>query len=96
MFANCQLGGMNFAFPDVCLTPSPVGTIPIPYPNIGMGVTANPATACKKIYLMCMPAHNLPTLIDLSMGDNPGVLMGVASGMVMGPYKHLMGSVGVL
>ena len=96
MFANCQLGGMNFAFPDVCLTTSPVGPIPIPYPNIGMGVTANPAMACKKIYLSCMPAHNLITQICLSMGDNAGVAMGLASGTVMGPCKHLMGSVGVL
>jgi hypothetical protein len=28
-------GGVTIAFPDVCLTPSPGGPIPIPYPNIG-------------------------------------------------------------
>lgn len=28
-------GGMAIAFPDVCLTPSPSGPIPVPYPNIG-------------------------------------------------------------
>lgn len=95
MFANCQMGGMNFAFPDVCLTPMPV-PVPVPYPNIALGMTANPATACKKIYLSCMPAHNLMTMIPLSMGDNAGVNMGVASGMVMGPSRHLMGSVGVI
>jgi hypothetical protein len=96
MFANCQLGGMNFGFPDVCNTPSPVGPIPIPYPNTAMGLTANPAMACKKIYLSCMPAHNLATQIPLSMGDNAGVAGGVASGMMMGPAKHMMGSFGVL
>jgi len=96
MFANCQLGGMNFGFPDVCLTPSPVGPIPIPYPNTAMGLTANPATTCKKIYLSCMPAHNLATQIPISMGDNAGVAGGVASGMVMGPSRHLMGSFGVI
>jgi hypothetical protein len=95
MFANCQMGGMNFAFPDVCLTPMPM-PVPIPYPNIALGMTANPATACKKIYLSCMPAHNLMTMIPLSMGDNAGVNMGVASGMVMGPSRHLMGSFGVI
>jgi len=96
MFANCQLGGMNLGFPDVCLTPSPVGAIPIPYPNTAMGLTANPATACKKIYISCMPAHNLGTQIPTSMGDNAGVAGGVASGMMMGPCKHLMGSFGVI
>jgi hypothetical protein len=96
MFANCQMGGQNFAFPDVCLTPTPAGPVPIPYPNIAMGMTANPGTACKKLYLSCMPAHNLMTQIPMSQGDNAGVNMGVASGMVMGPSRHLMGSVGVI
>jgi len=96
VFANCQLGGMHFAFPDVCNTPSPVGPVPIPYPNMATGMTANPATACRKIYLSCMPAHNLMTQVPMSMGDNAGVAGGIASGMVMGPCKHLMGSFGVI
>jgi len=95
MFANCQLGGMDFGFPDVCLTPALV-PVPIPYPNMSMGMTANPATACKKVYLSCMPAHNLMTMGTISMGDNAGVNLGVASGTVMGPCKHLMGCVGVI
>ena len=96
MFANCQLGGLNFGFPDVCNTPSPVGPVPIPYPNTAMLPTANPATACRKIYLSCMPAHNLGTQIPMSQGDNAGVAGGVASGTVMGPCKHMMGSFGVI
>ena len=92
MFANCQLGGLCFAFPDVCNTPTPVGPVPVPYPNLAPGMTANPATACRKIYLSCMPAHNLATQIPLSAGDNAGVAGGVASGMMMGPSKHMMGS----
>jgi hypothetical protein len=95
MFANCQLGGMNFAFPDVCLTPMPL-PVPVPYPNMALLMTANPATACKKIYLSCMPAHNLMTQIPISQGDNAGVNLGVASGVVMGPSKHLMGCLGVI
>ena len=96
MFANCQLGGLNLGFPDVCLTPAGPAVVPVPYPNMAMGMTANPAMACKKIYLSCMPAHNLMTQVPLSMGDNAGVGMGVASGMVMGPSKHLMGSFKVI
>ena len=96
MFANTQMGGMNFAFPDVCLTPSPVGPVPIPYPNISLPLTANPGTACKKFFIMCMPAHNMATMVPMSNGDNSGVNMGVASGMVMGPTRHLIGSFTVL
>jgi len=96
VFANCQLGGLNFGFPDVCNTPTPVGPVPVPYPNMATGLTANPGTACNKIYLSCMPAHNLRTQVPMSMGDNAGVAGGLVSGMVMGPSKHLMGSFGVI
>ena len=99
MFANCQLGGMNMAAPDVCKTPAPPppvgpGMLPIPYPNMAMGMTAIPN--CLKMLIMAMPAHNLMTSIPVSNGDNPGVLGGVASQIFMGPSKHIMGSVGVL
>ena len=42
MFGNSQMMGMDMGFPDVCLTPTPAGPVPIPYPNIGMGPTAIP------------------------------------------------------
>ena len=96
MFANCQMGGMNFAMPDVCLTPTPVGPVPIPYPNIAMPMTAVPPTACLKVLLTAGPAHNMLTTVPMSNGDNAGVNMGVASGMVMGPCRHTMGSTNVL
>jgi hypothetical protein len=90
------MGGLNFAFPDVCLTPTPVGPIPIPYPNLAMPMTALPPTASLKVLTVVMPTHNLITTVPLSNGDNAGVNMGVASGMVMGPNRHLMGSVKTL
>ena len=97
MFANCQLGGMNLAFPDTCNTPAAAGApVPIPYPNLSQGMTANPGTACKKVYIMCMPAHNLATMGTISNGDEAGVMMGVASGMIMGPQRHLIGSFNVI
>ena len=34
----------------------------------------------------------MATVTPLSNGDNTGVLTGVASGMVMGPSRHLLGS----
>lgn len=98
MFVNTQMGGMHFAMPDVCLTPipSPAGPIPtpIPYPNIAVPMTAIPSQI--KVLILAMPAHNLMTITPMSNGDNAGVNMNPISGMVMGPTKHLMGSIKVL
>ena len=94
MFANTQMMGTDMGFPDVCLTPTPAGPIPIPYPNIAMGPTAIPN--CPTILIMGMPAHNLGTTIPMTNGDNAGVNMGVASGTVMGPSRHLTGAFTVL
>lgn len=96
MFANTQMMGMDTGFPDVCLTPAPPAPapIPIPYPNIAMGPTAIPAQT--RVLIMAMPVHNLATTTPMTNGDNAGVAMGVASGTVMGPSRHLMGSMGVL
>lgn len=93
MFINCSLMGMDFAMPDVCLTPPPppFGPIPIPYPNMGMkpmGIPPNP-----KHLIMCMPAHNMATTVPLTMGDTAGIFLGVMSGMIMGPSRNIMGSV---
>ncbi len=93
MFANTQMGGINFAFPDVCMTPSPA-PVPIPYPNMAIASTAIPAQF--KTLIMCMPAHNMGTTIPMSNGDNAGVAGGVASGMLMGPAKNVTGALSVL
>mgnify|MGYP002641158801 FL=1 len=93
-FLNCQLGGANLAFPDVCKTPSPAGPVPIPYPNNSMPCTGVPF--CFKMLVTGGPAHNMLTTAPMSAGDNSGVAMGVASSMVMGPTRHLRGSTAVL
>jgi hypothetical protein len=98
MFVNTQMAGMNFAFPDVCLTPipTPAGPVPtpIPYPNTALPMTAIPSQV--KVLVLAMPAHNMLTVTPMSNGDNSGVNMNPVSGMVMGPSKHLMGSIKVL
>jgi len=82
--------------PDVCTTPvpSPAGPVPtpIPYVNISNGSTAIPPTTAMKVLVLGMPALNMNTKIGTSNGDEPGVQMGVASGMIMGPTDFLMGS----
>ena len=92
MFLNCMMAGMDFAMPDVCLTPPPppIGPYPIPYPNMGLkniGVPPNP-----RHLLMCMPALNMAAQVPLTQGDFAGVMGGVMSGMFMGPSRNLLGS----
>jgi hypothetical protein len=94
MFANSQMMGTDMGFPDVCLTPTPAGPVPIPYPNIAMGPMAVPNV--PNILILGMPVHNLATTIPMTNGDNAGVNMGVASGTVMGPSRHLTGAFTVL
>jgi len=97
MFANCSMPGMDMAMPDVCLTPAAAGVpVPIPYPNMGMKVMAVPPTTAMKHLIMFMPSHNITTTQPTSMGDNAGVQMGVASGMVMGPVRNLKCSAKVI
>ncbi len=94
MFANTQMGGLDTGFPDVCLTPSPAGPVPTPYPNLAtrpMGVNA-----AYKVLFNAAPAHNLGTTIPMTNGDNAGVAMGVASGTVMGPARNITGAFTVL
>lgn len=93
MFANTQMGGLNLAFPDVCLTPMPTPT-PIPYPNLSIGPLGIPFVPMV-LYGGC-PAHNLATFIPISFGDTPGILTGVASGTVMGPTRSLTAAFTVL
>ena len=87
MFANTQMMGVDMAFPDVCLTPTPGGPVPIPYPNITAGPMGVPAA--YNILYGFAPTHNMGTVIPMSNGDNAGVATGVASAMVMGPSRHL-------
>jgi hypothetical protein len=89
MFANSQMMGIDMGFPDVCLTPTPA-PVPVPYPNIAAGPMGVPAS--YNILFMGTPAHTMATTVPLTNGDNAGVALGVASGLVMGPSRHLTGS----
>ncbi|AHG20958.1 type VI secretion protein [Chania multitudinisentens RB-25] len=88
MPANCQLGGIDYAACDVCVTPPGV---PIPYSNFALGATAVPNVL--HILFSAMPAHNMGTIVPFTLGDSPGVLGGVCSGTCMGPSRHITGVV---
>ncbi len=96
MFANCQMGGVSIATPDVCTTPVGPSVVPIPYPNIAQNAMADPSTAVQKVLINGAPAHTLQTIVPTSSGDEAGVIGGVMSGMIMGQCRHLMGASNVL
>lgn len=76
-------GGMCFAFPDICLTPVPiVGTIPIPYPNLGDLAQATKTSTSVKIN--GKPIVLEDSEIPMSTGDETGSIGGVASGKIKG------------
>ncbi len=81
---------MNLAFPDVCLLPTPAGPVPTPFPNIAMPVMAIPTVINQ--FIQAMPIHNILTTTPLSNGDQAGVATGVASGTIIGPSRHTLGS----
>jgi hypothetical protein len=89
MFVTTQMPSLSLGFPDVCAIPTPVGPIPIPFPNIAESVMALPPTTAMNILIDCMPVHNMGTTGTLSEGD-AGI--GVLSGMMMGPHRTLVGS----
>lgn len=90
MFCNTMLEGMNFAFPDVCNTPVAGVPVPIPYPNLSM--TEESVPAVYTVLIEGGPALNMDSEAVFSQGDDAGVELGVASGMVMGPTRHMLGA----
>ena len=88
---------MNMGLPDVCKTPAAAGApVPIPYPNISTGATANPATTAMTVLTTGMPSFNQMTDIPISNGDQAGVMGGVASSLIMGPTEYMVGSFTVM
>ena len=94
MFANTNLGVMNFGFPDVCKVPTPVGPVPLPFPDIALSFAHIPSQF--KVIFCGGLAENLLTEGTLSLGDTPGVLGGIISNVFMGPDRQLLGSLKVL
>jgi hypothetical protein len=93
MFANCQLMGLDLAFPDCCKTP-PAAMAPLPYPNIALGPTAIPNA--WNILFMAAPAHNMATVTPITNGDTAGIAGGIVSQTVMSQSRHLTGAFTVL
>ncbi len=71
MPASNQGPGQNIGFPDVCNTPVPPATVPIPYPNIGSNATSTSMTAT--VFISGVPGHNQSAAPAMTNGDNSGV-----------------------
>jgi hypothetical protein len=81
MFANCQAGGTDNGFPNVCLVPAPPAPpVPTPMPCIGNGAIGVPAA--YTILFASAPAHNMGTSIPVTQGGPPGIA-GIVSGTIM-------------
>ena len=81
-------GGMSAVFPDVCLTPTPAGPVPIPYPNIAR--SSDTSGGPKKVTTDgCMPMVKGATYSQ-SSGDEAGSSGGVASGVTKGAAEFLI------
>lgn len=92
--ATTQMGGLCFAFPDVCKTPTPGGPVPIPYPNLSQPMLA--VNTSTKVFVQLMPAVTLKSQIPISNGDEAGCLGGVASNVFIGPTSFSKGSMKVM
>ena len=79
--------GMTIVFPDVCLTPTAVGPIPIPYPNIALSSDASAESKTVKCdgNPVCIQDSNFMK----SSGDEAGQNKGVLSGMNMGKAEFI-------
>lgn len=90
---NGPISGMQMGLPDVCKTPVGPVVVPVPYPNIAMTPMAIPTQFT--VFTMCMPSHNMTTMVELTEGDEPGVLMGLISQLDMGTAACIFGSTNV-
>ena len=86
--ASTTMTGTVIAFPDVCKTPP--FAIPAPFPNSAMNAMVIPAYFT--IMINCLPELNLGCMYATTTGDEGGALGGVASGIIKGPARPVMGS----
>jgi hypothetical protein len=80
---------MDMAFPDVCLTPLGPVVTPVPYPNTAMSAVTAPMVA--NVLVECTPALNMMSKGLVSLGDQPGVLLGVVSHLEAGQTAYNVG-----
>lgn len=78
--------GTSIGFPDVCLTPTPAGPVPITYPNLGM--TAQAAPFSPNVKISGVNAISMAAKITMTSGDEAGT----AHATIKGPATFTAGS----
>ena len=79
----------------MCKTPTPLGPVPLPYPNLANCPTARSSSCSGKVMIDGMKAFNLKTVLPTSQGDQAGSAGGIVSGKIMGEVKYTAGSASV-
>lgn len=79
--------GMVSFMPDVCLTPTPAGPVPVPYPN--MAFSRDTSRGSKTVKMDGNPIMLRDSEFSKSTGDEPGVNGGVVSGVNRGKAKFI-------
>ena len=86
--------GIATAFPDVCLTPSPGGPIPVPYPNVAR--SSDLVRGSSTVTVDGHPVAVRGSAFGRSTGDEPGTQKGVLSRAQMGEARFQNWSFDVL
>lgn len=86
MFVNTRMSGIDLVFPDTCLVPSAQGPIPIPYPNMGFGLSGSANMATMYVTNPIVHVSKIPS----SMGSEAGASGGLRGGTTMGPCSVKM------
>jgi carboxyl-terminal processing protease len=86
--ANNKGAGMDFGFPDVCLTPP--AALPIPHPNFSLNAMKLPFS--PNVWFSMLPALNMASFSPITLGDQAGTLHPT----FMGQSRHTIGNFRVL
>ncbi|MBK6513147.1 MAG: DUF4150 domain-containing protein [Polyangiaceae bacterium] len=81
--------GMALGFPDVCNTPIPVGTAPIPYPNIADHSCAS--NTVMNIRINMLDALNQLSEVSMTSGDEAGS----AHPTIKGAQRYTLGMINI-
>ncbi|MDQ7032710.1 MAG: DUF4150 domain-containing protein [Desulfonauticus sp.] len=89
MFMLTTGEGTNLSFPDVCKTPVAGAPVPLPYPNTNMTSSTDPVVS--NVIVECMPVINKLSVGSVSVGDEAGTELGVASSTISGQTLYEVG-----
>ena len=94
MFVLTMGSGQTMGTPDTCLTPTPAGPVPTPYPNLGQ--TAMCPQSVKTVLMGGTPVVNKMASIVMTSGDEAGTATGVVSHLIKGANVWFAGSTALI